>query len=230
MNYYMSATNVNLDESILSEIAGMDERHIKEYIHQVGKAANQRLRQLEKSGVEKASSSYRYVERLGYDKDYAMSKTRAGELKFNLSVRGRTMSELRHMANTIERFMNAPTSTVTGVKASFEKAEETFRKNYPDADIDFKEFGKSFSYGVIANFARIYGSDELIKLESKTAGEMDIEEVIYVLESVGFTEATNPGEGPALSTIYGALDAFMAARKDLSNDGSGLFDTGGPLE
>lgn len=226
----MRDTNVDVEESIMNEIASLDERHIKEYIHQVGKAANQRLRQLEKSGLEKASPSYRFIERLSRDKDYATAKTGAGEVKFNLRVRGRTMAELRHMANAIEKFMNAPTSTVTGVKASFEEAEKTFRKNHPDVNIDYKEFGKSFSYGVLANFARIYGSDELVKLQSKTADKMTQEEVIFVLESVGFREDTRPGEGPALSTIYGAIDAFMDARKDLNNDGSGLFEKGEKLE
>lgn len=226
----MKSTNVSVEESIMNEIASMDEQHIKDYIHQVGKAANQRLRELEKHGLEKASPSYRFIERLAHDKDYATSATGAGQVKFNLRVRGRTMAELRHMANTIEKFMNAPTSTVTGVKATFEDARKTFEKNHPDANFDYKDFAQSFSYGVLANFARVYGSDEMIKLQSKTAGKMTEEEVIFVLESVGFHADTKPGQGPALGTIYGALDAFMDARKDLSNDGSGIFDEGEEME
>ena len=87
------------------------------------KRANQRLRELEKQGMEN-SPAYQAVERLVLSGDPATTtgthRTKTGEaetvIKFNTDIRHMSYSERRHLETEVERFLNAETSTTKGYK------------------------------------------------------------------------------------------------------------------
>ena len=200
----------------------MSEIQLKEYIHSVGKAANQRLRELEKQGLESSSAAYRYIERLATDSDLATARTNAGQIKFNLRVRGRNIQELRHMAATIQRFTEGRTSTVTGVKGALKQAWQTFEQSQPGANMTFGEFAEAMANTLFKNFAKIYGS--------KTAGAvmdyarglgLSTAEITGALRAAGFSP--DGGTAPDLVKIYDSLDNFAEHKKTVGDGADGLF-------
>ena len=205
-------------ENYGSYVNEMTEGQLKAYIHTVGKAANQRLRELEKQGLQKTSAAYRYIEKLGFDKDYATSKTGAGQIKFNLRVRGRSFSELRHMVATIENFMEARSSTVGGIKAIYQDAYDTYAKNHEGKEWgdreSFANFAEAMSMTLFRHFENIYGSTVAIEYANKAeAGGLSGDEVEKALREAGFNESTTRDNAPELLTIFGKLDEFIANKK-----------------
>ena len=220
---------MKVNESYNDYISSMTESQIKEYIHTVGKAANQRLRELEKRGMENASAAYRYIKKLARDAektgDYTMSKTGAGQMKFNLRVRGRSLDELRHIAATIENFMEAKSSTTAGVKDIYKEAYKTFEKKYGKEGINFNEFAEAMSMTLFRHFEEIYGSAVAIKIYSQAhAGGLSDADIEEALRAAGFTESTTEDNAPAVITIENKIDEFIANRKDFENNDNGLFD------
>lgn len=217
------------EESYSSYVSNMNETQLKTYIHTVGKAANQRLRELEKQGLERTSAAYRYIEKLGFDKDYATSVTGAGQLKFNLRVRGRSINELRHMVSTIDKFMDAKSSTTGGVKSIYADAYKTFEKNFGNK-MNFNEFAESMSYTLLRHFERIYGSTTAIYIiEKGHAGGLSDFEITQALEQAGFTLSSTKEDAPTLGAIVSSLESFIANKKGFENDGKGIFDAGEDL-
>ena len=210
-------------ENYGSYVNEMTEGQLKAYIHTVGKAANQRLRELEKQGLQKTSAAYRYIEKLGFDKDYATSKTGAGQLKFNLRVRGRNFSELRHMVATIDKFMEARSSTVGGIKAIYKDAYDTYAKNHEGKEWgdreSFANFAEAMSMTLFRHFENIYGSTIAIEYANRAeAGGLSGDEVEKALRDAGFNEATTRETAPELMTIFGKLDEYIANKKAVKPD------------
>ena len=217
------------EETFTNYISEMSERQIKEYIHTVGKAANQRLRELEKREMETASAAYRYIKSIARDEDYATSTTGKGELKFNLRVRGRSLDELRHMAATIDKFMEAKSSTTAGVKDIYKQARETFEKKYAGNgySFTFNQFAEAMSMTIFRKFEALYGSGIALKIynRAKTNGLSDYE-IEKALEEAGLTESTDFKNKPTLSAIETKIDQFIVNKKDIGNNDNGLFDDG----
>ena len=204
-------------------LSGMTESQIKSYIAQVGKAANQRLRELEKQGLQNSSAAYRYIKKISHDGDAAMGKTNAGQIKFDLRVRGKSLNELRHVAAKIDAFMEAKSSTTGGVKVIYAESYKTFEKNYGDK-LDFAKFSEAMSYTLLRHFEAIYGSDIVIKIITKAYKDgLTDQDISEALLQAGFTEGTNKENAPALMTIENALQTFANNKKDFENDGSGIF-------
>lgn len=215
-------------ENYSSYVSEMTEGQLKEYIHTVGKAANQRLRELEKRGLQTSSAAYRYIEKLGFDKDYATSKTGAGQLKFNLRVRGRNFAELRHMVATIENFMEAKSSTTAGVKDIYKQMADTYAENHENKEFgdreSYKNFTEAMSYTIFRHFELMYGSQIAIKIANRAeSGNLTEKEIEDALRKAGFTEGTTRDDRPTLQAIESAIDEFIANKKAVANDGKGLF-------
>ena len=202
----------------------MTEKQLKAYLRQVGKAANQRLRELENQGLQKSSAAYRFIEKISRDGDKAMGKTGAGQIKFDLRVTGKSLNELRHTAARIEAFMGAKSSTTGGVKVIYKEAYKTFEKNYGDK-MDFATFSEAMSYTLLRHFEAIYGSQIAIRIINAAQRDgLTNEDIAEALLQAGFTESTKQENAPSLMTIENNLAAFSVNRKDLKNDGRGLFE------
>lgn len=220
---------MKVEDAYDAYISGMSEKQIKSYIAQVGKAANQRLRELEKQGLQNSSAAYRYVKKISHDGDAATSKTGAGQIKFDLRVRGKSLNELRHVAAKIDAFMEAKSSTTGGVKAIYDESYKTFKKNYGDK-LDFAAFSEAMSYTLLRHFEAIYGSQIAIKIITDAYKDgLNDQDITEALMQAGFTEASTRENSPALMTVENALQTFANKKKDFDNDGSGIFGTGDEL-
>lgn len=124
-----------------NEIQARKERksEISQLASKLAKTANQRLRSLEKAGLQNASNAYRYIEKLHFDKDNATATDSKGRMKFNTNYRGLTYQQIQHNIGEITRFLEAQTSTVSGVNTKYRKGFETYRERY-GADISYAEF------------------------------------------------------------------------------------------
>lgn len=229
---------MTIDDNYEAYVSGMTEKQLKEYIHTVGKAANQRLRELEKQGLQNSSAAYRYMKKLSRDGDYATSKTQKGEMKFNLRVRGRSFAELRHMVQTIDDFMQAKSSTTAGVRDIYKTAAKTFSEGKGDSGVifgtkeDYANFTEALSYSSLFRaFLNMYGSDIAIEV-SKKISDLGLEnaDLVKALEDAGFREKYEGGETPPdYSDIERAIEEYAANKKELDNSGAGLYSTN-PLE
>ena len=205
----------------------MSQRELTDYIHKMGKVANTRLRELEKTkhgSIYKSSSAYRYVEKQariereqGHTFVYGTAKD--GSFKFNTSTRNVDIRSLQERATQISRFLSARSSTVTGTKAIYEQSYRTYRENNPDYKGSFSEWAEGFSYAILNNFREQYGSKEYEKLMIKAKKyNMSNDEIANMLYNVGFREDTdyykeNPDKPISLSDIYDAMEEYRKGNR-----------------
>ena len=205
-----------------SRFRDMSQRELTDYIHQMGKVANTRLRELEKTKhkkIYKSSSAYRYVEKQAriereQGQTYVYSVARDGSFKFNTATRNYDIRSLQERATQISRFLSARSSTVTGTKAIYEQSYKTYKENNPNYEGTFSDWAEGFSYAILNNFREQYGSKEYEKLMLKAhAYNMSNDEIANMLYDVGFREDTdyykvNPDRPVSLSDIYDKMEEY----------------------
>ena len=203
-----------------SRFRDMTQRELTDYIHKMGKVANTRLRELEKTKhgrIYKSSSAYRYVEKQAriereQGQTFVYSVARDGSFKFNTSTRNVDIRSLMERATQISRFLSARSSTVTGTKAIYKQSYQTYKDSHPDYKGSFTEWAESFSYAILNNYREQYGSKEYEKLMLKARKyNMSNDEIANMLYDVGFREDTdyykeNPDMPISLSDIYDAME------------------------
>ena len=205
----------------------MSQRELTDYIHKMGKVANTRLRELEKTKhgkLYKSSSAYRYVEKQAriereQGQTFVYGVAKDGSFKFNTSTRNVDIRSLQERATQISRFLSARSSTVTGTKAIYEQSYKTYKENNPDYNGTFSEWAEGFSYAILNNYREQYGSKEYEKLMLKAkAYNMSNDEIANMLYDVGFREDTdyykeNPDKPISLSDIYDAMEAYRKGNR-----------------
>ena len=205
----------------------MSQRELTDYIHKMGKAANTRLRELEKTkhgAIYKSSSAYRYVEKQAriereQGQTFVYGVAKDGSFKFNTSTRNVDIRSLQERATQISRFLSARSSTVTGTKAIYEQSYRTYKENNPDYNGSFSEWAEGFSYAILNNYREQYGSKEYEKLMLKAkAYNMSNDEIANMLYDVGFREDTdyykeNPDKPISLSDIYDKMEAYRKGNR-----------------
>ena len=205
----------------------MTQRELTDYIHKMGKVANTRLRELEKTkhgAIYKSSSAYRYVEKQAriereQGQTFVYGVAKDGSFKFNTSTRNVDDRSLQERATQISRFLSARSSTVTGTKAIYEQSYRTYKESNPDYEGSFSEWSESFSYAILKNFRDQYGSKEYEKLTIKAKRyNMSLDEIANMLYDVGFREDTdyykeNPDKPISLSDIYDAMEEYRKGNR-----------------
>lgn len=203
-----------------SRFRDMSQRELTDYIHKMGKVANTRLRELEKTkhgGIHKSSNAYKYVmEHARTERERGeqrvFSVTKNGEVKFSTATRNADIRDLKERATQISRFLSARSSTVTGTRAIYEQSFNTWKSGgHADSTITREDWAEIMSSAILQNYKQQYGSDELENLVQKAKGYyMTVSEIEEMLRSVGFSETTNfdyDKEIP-LSDIYEALSKY----------------------
>lgn len=197
----------------------MSQRQLADYIHQMGKVANTRLRELEKTkygGIQKSSNAYRYVmEKAKAERDSGEQKifsvTRSGDVKFMTATRNFDIRDMMERATQISRFLSARTSTVTGTRAVYEDAFVTWKSANEESEVTKEDWSSIFSSAILQNYKQQYGSDELEKLVQKSKEYfITASEIEEALKSVGFSKESNfdyDKEIP-LTAIYEALSNY----------------------
>ena len=202
-----------------SRFRGMSQRELTDYIHKMGKVANTRLRELEKTKhgkLYKSSSAYRYVEKQAriereQGQTFVYGVAKDGSFKFNTSTRNVDIRSLQERATQISRFLSARSSTVTGTKAIYQQSYQTYKDSNPDYEGSFAEWSETFSNAIIKNFREQYGTDNVNALMEKGRKyKMSTDEIANLLYDVGFREDTdfykeNPDKEIPLSKIYDAM-------------------------
>lgn len=153
----------------------------------LAKRANTRLRALEQRGLQKGSNAYRYIEKLHFDKDSATAVDSKGRMKFNTNFRRLSYQEIQHRLGEITRFLEAQTSTVSGVNAKYKKGFEAYRERY-NANISYSDFAdlmrnetmkrlkSQFSSNVISRvITHMSETDETVKQTMDRFRNVDIE-------------------------------------------------------
>lgn len=162
---------------------------IKFAVSVLSKTANQRLRQIEKTGLTNASNAYRYIEGRAYDEELYMDMTKKGEMKFRTNYRDTTLNGLREQMGVLQEFLfKSKTSTVTGVKNKYLKGYETAKKNNPElfGKMSFNEFGDLWNTFNMKQILKMYGSDIVVKFineaESQGLSKDDINEIMSSID------------------------------------------------
>ena len=204
-----------------SRFRDMSQRELTDYIHKMGKVANTRLRELEKTkhgSIYKSSSAYRYVEKQAriereQGQTFVYGVTKDGSFKFNTSTRNVVIRSLQERATQISRFLSARSSTVTGTKAIYKQSFETYRES-SGYEGSFSEWSETFSNAIIKNFREQYGTDNVNSLMQKARKyDLSSDEIANLLYDVGFRDDTdyykeNPDKEIPLSKIYDAMESY----------------------
>ena len=210
-----------------SRFRDMSQRELTDYIHKMGKVANTRLRELEKTkhgSIYKSSSAYRYTKKQAriereQGQTFVYGVAKDGSFKFNTATRNVDIRSLMERATQISRFLSARSSTVTGTKAIYQQSYQTYKESNPDYKGSFSEWAEGFSYAILNNFREQYGSKEYEKLMLKArAYNMGNDEIANMLYDVGFREDTdyykdNPDKPISLSDIYDAMEAYRKGNR-----------------
>ena len=210
-----------------SRFRDMTQRELTDYIHKMGKVANTRLRELEKTKhkkIYKASSSYRYVEKQAriereQGQTFVYGVAKDGSFKFNTSTRNVDIRSLQERATQISRFLSARSSTVTGTKAIYEQSYRTYKESNPDYEGSFSDWASIFSSAILKNFFDQYGYDVVNKIMVKARDyELSTEDIANLLYDVGFREDTdyykeNPDKQIPLSKIYDAMEEYRKGNR-----------------
>lgn len=201
-----------------SRFRDMTQRELTDYIHKMGKVANTRLRELEKTkhgSIYKSSSAYRYVEKqarfeMEQGQSFVYGVAKDGSFKFNTSTRNVDIRSLQERATQISRFLSARSSTVTGTKAIYKESFKTYQDSTGYSG-SFSEWSETFYNAIIKNFREQYGTDNVNALMEKGRKyKMSTDEIANLLYDVGFREDTdyykeNPDKEIPLSKIYDAM-------------------------
>lgn len=139
-----------------------EETEIK--LRSLAKRMNQRLRQLEKSGLTQSSKAYGRIELWGYNQSKEfLTTTGKGEIKFKTSTKGRTTRQLQAQIRQMEIFANANTSTVSGIKKSYTKSYQTFKKKSGYTG-SFTQYSQLVSEDAFSWAVRNYGSERTLAI------------------------------------------------------------------
>lgn len=152
------------------------EDKLRKLVSDYAKAANKRLRNLEKANVQNASAAYRQIRTYSRDSRSFMGTTKNGEFKFRTDVKKMDRETLQREAMELDTFLfRARTSTVRGVKEQYKKIKESIgRQDINDTktkrvmdyfnNMSMEEFNEFWENQSMSVMIEMYGSDEVIKL------------------------------------------------------------------
>ena len=128
---------------------------LRSEVETLAKRANQRLRQLEESGIYESSRAYQVTARKAYDGLPGYTQTKAGNIAFDRRLARKTIAELEAEKEELEKFFDPGTihtSTVRGYKESLKKSFEGYKRSTGDKDITFSEYQQMFGDEQNRNF------------------------------------------------------------------------------
>ena len=147
------------------------------------KRANQRLRELEKQGMQN-SPAYRAIERLRLAKDPAIATTGKGQMKFSTNLRKMSAEDRHHLRIQVKKFLEAETSTTKGAKAVAKRAQSAYKKHagIPEEE-DVSDWLNLWSLAIVKQYAAMYGSDMTEELITKIIkADLSYDEAVKFLE------------------------------------------------
>ena len=198
---------------------------LKQVLRIYSKAANTRLRALEKAELTNAPA-YQAVRDLAYDDFGFMGRTKKGEFKFRTNTRGMELDLIRAELLKLDTFLfRAHTSTVTGAKTARQKIREatinqtrsgTKSERISNFFSGMKQevFDEFWDYQNLKRLIDIYGTDEAVRIieaasDNPNIGSdlSNIDRVIGELLDNVLADIINDNE-KSLTSLYDALKEF----------------------
>ena len=157
---------------------------LQEEVEKKAKRANQRLRQLEKSGVTESSRAYQVTVRKATDKQPGYVTTAKGNIAFDRRLRDKTIAQLEAELADLDRFLEVHTSTVRGYKKQLRQSYEGFLESTgmteaPEGtkssldSLSFKEYQQLFESKVTEHF----GYAMVMAVQREAEGNKDFKTV-----------------------------------------------------
>ena len=140
-------------------------------LEKLAKRANQRLRQLEKSGVSEMSSAYRSLMMKAYDQRGMMKLNKEGKPVFRRDYRSMSTAEMAELAEGLESFMSLKTTTVRATKSAAERSYKTFaarqaeRGETPMSKSEYKNLWTSTA-------TKAFGYEKVMRIAKKTGASI----------------------------------------------------------
>ena len=154
------------------------------------KRANQRLRQLEKSGYTN-SPAYRHILNRAFYNDSNISFTKHGEIKFNTNLRNLSPAQIDELNSVVRVFLSKQTSKVAGVKSMMNNVFSGYNKKLESMGmeaIEDKDFLYVWDSAQAKALKEMYGSEQANVLINKL-NFMDRKDVERFFEH--YTEDSN---------------------------------------
>ena len=177
----------------------MTKDELKNYYKKIATIANERARRLEEKDLYRSSNAYNWLERHVYDnkntKIYV--KDKQGRPKFNTNISIMSFQELKSASAEASKFIEAKTSTVSGIKEMYLKGYNTYKQKYMNNSnyLTFEEYSEFWKSGLVQNYSKIFGSDQVVRLtQAMEAEDLSVEELEQILKEGGFNENTQEGE------------------------------------
>ena len=154
----MLKSNRELNKLTAKQLAG--------YIANYGKTVNTRLSTLEKKGYNESSLAFRYITEKDPHRGEYVTKSKSGYTKISLKTKGLSRNQLLAKATTIQGFLNAKTSTISGIKKAYDKSLNTFneRKN---TNLSWEEYKDLVTHDKWKEASKKFGSDQIIAIMRK---------------------------------------------------------------
>lgn len=152
------------------------EDKLRELVSDYAKAANQRLRNLEKAKVSEASAAYRQARTFYRDNRDFMGTTKNKQFKFRTDVKKMDKETLQREAMELDTFLfRSKTSTVRGVKKLYRDIKEKVQSQNADGtkaqfvmdyfkNMSMAEFNQFWENQSMHEMIAQFGSDEVIML------------------------------------------------------------------
>ena len=141
-------------------LSNLTTERLKAYVASHGKKVNQRIVTLEEYG-QRNVFAYRYVS--DNIPDYMKEKSQSGHLKLNIRTRGKSRNELLELATVIQNVEKAKTSTLKGIKKTYNKMKRETEKAL-GVELSDKDFHKTFGQQAFKNFSDKFGSKQYVRM------------------------------------------------------------------
>ena len=181
------------------ELNNLTAKQLAGYIANYGKTVNTRLTELEKKGYAESSVAFRYITEKDPHRWEYVTKSKSGYTKISLKTKGLSRNQLLAKATTIQAFLNAKTSTISGIKKAYNKALNTFneRKNTKLSSAEYKylvthdkwkDSSKKFGSDQILSIVRKYSVDKAIKILDNLDNFRTVRQMNKFAETITKTE------------------------------------------
>lgn len=141
-------------------------KQLATYIANYGKTVNTRLTELEKKGYAESSVSFRYITEKDPHRGEYVTKSKSGYTKISLKTKSLSRNQLLAKATTIQGFLNAKTSTITGTKKAYNKALNTFNEQ-KNTKLSQEEYKDLVTHDKWKKSLEKFGSDQILDIVRK---------------------------------------------------------------
>lgn len=165
-------------------------RAVSEDVEKLVKKANQRLRELEKQGLANSSEAYQYIMNkanknlAGKSKVKMFSTTAKGQIKFRTdlaTLKKANKNVYKALIKTVEGFVEAKTSTRTGISEKNKQTYESF-KNTTGYTGSFSEFDDLWKNVEFIELTRHFGVSDTVNMIDEYTKELDMSEADIIHE------------------------------------------------